>query len=433
MEAVELKLNDGQKAATAAILDWLQDPEEMFFLLQGPAGTGKTFCLQHVMHEFKGRMLFTAPTNKATRVLRETLSTDGKYKPDCRTTFSALGLKMEANGEVKEITNPEDPVDLSDYRVMVVDEGSMVSTVLLREVIAAANRSNIKILFMLDEFQLPPVKEERSPVLDLKAPRAALTQVMRHDNQILKLATAIRGQIGKIQTSLKLVTDWDGVEGVRVHPVRGQFMHAIQQAAEAGHFTADGDGRVRAKAIAWRNVTVDTLNRHIRNIIFDSDIASENIWLPDDRVIFTGPARNLEDEPIASTDDEGTVLHVAEDWHQFYPEYKVFNITIDLMDGRRVNSWALHPDSEKAVANKLALLSAEAKVERRKWKQFWDLKEAFHTLRHAYAITAHRSQGSTYEDVFVDYRDVLLNPNRKEAWQCLYVAATRAKKRLELA
>jgi exodeoxyribonuclease V len=432
MEAVEL--NSDQQAATTAILDWLKDPESgQFFILSGPAGTGKTFCIQRVVQEYKGRLLFTAPTNKATRVLRETLGKGGEYKPQCCTTFSALGLRLEPSGEVKVITNPDDPVDLSDYRCIVVDEGSMVSRPLLQALRDAVNSTGVKVLFMLDEYQLPPVGEERSLVLSLDARKAELTKVMRHDNQILTLATAIRGQIGQMQTSLRLVSDFTGDEGVWVMPVRGQFMHRIQEAALAGYFNADGQGRVRSKAIAWRNVTVDSLNRHIRNTLFPDGVAGENMWLPDDRVIFTAPARNLEDEPIASTDDEGTILHVAEGWHQFYPEYKVWNMMLDLVDGRRVNTWVLHPDSEKAVANKLAQIAAEAKVERRKWKFYWDLKDAFHSLRHAYAITAHRSQGSTYEDVFVDYRDILLNQTRREAWQCLYVAATRAKKRLVLA
>ena len=63
---------------------------------------------------------------------------------------------------------------------------------------------------------------------------------------------------------------------------------------------------------------------------------------------------------------------------------------------------------------------------------FWEFKEAFHKLRHAYAITAHRSQGSTYDTAFVDWRDILLNRNRGEAFRCLYVACTRPKRRLFL-
>ena len=66
------------------------------------------------------------------------------------------------------------------------------------------------------------------------------------------------------------------------------------------------------------------------------------------------------------------------------------------------------------------------------WSKFWTLKEAFHNVRHGYATTAPRSQGSTYETSFVDWRDILANRNPTEARRCLYVAFTRAKYRVFL-
>ena len=76
--------------------------------------------------------------------------------------------------------------------------------------------------------------------------------------------------------------------------------------------------------------------------------------------------------------------------------------------------------------------SAEARVAPRKWGAFWEFKDAFHKLRHSYAITAHRSQGSTYNAAFVNWQDILLNRNKPEAMRCLYVACSRPKKELYL-
>ena len=70
---------------------------------------------------------------------------------------------------------------------------------------------------------------------------------------------------------------------------------------------------------------------------------------------------------------------------------------------------------------------------RGKWKDFWLFKEAFHSVRHAYAITAHRSQGSTYTTVLGDYKDVLVNRTRHEALRCFYVMCTRPTTSLVLA
>jgi ATP-dependent exoDNAse (exonuclease V) alpha subunit len=39
----------------------------------------------------------------------------------------------------------------------------------------------------------------------------------------------------------------------------------------------------------------------------------------------------------------------------------------------------------------------------------------------------HNSQGSTFDNVFVDFRDIYANKVLSEADRCLYVAVTRAR------
>ena len=72
-------------------------------------------------------------------------------------------------------------------------------------------------------------------------------------------------------------------------------------------------------------------------------------------------------------------------------------------------------------------MSKQAKQKKISWGGFWALKNEFmHDVRPCHAITAHRSQGSTYRSVFVDVEDILSNYNTTEALRCLYVACTRA-------
>jgi ATP-dependent exoDNAse (exonuclease V) alpha subunit len=51
-------------------------------------------------------------------------------------------------------------------------------------------------------------------------------------------------------------------------------------------------------------------------------------------------------------------------------------------------------------------------------------------IQPAHAITVHRSQGSTFQDVFLDMPSLLANPRRNECLQLIYVAVTRARGRL---
>lgn len=419
------QLNDQQAAALEAITDWLAHGDESFFVLSGFAGTGKTYTVRALRKQVP-RLVFTAPTNKAVRVLRETLTEDN-YKPECRTTFSLLGLRMQANGEVKEIGKPEDgdeTIDLSSYRLIVVDEGSMVSKILFDYIQKAAYAHKVKFLFMGDSAQLPPVNEVKSRIWDYEG--ACLTKVMRYDNQLLALATHIREQLQHPIPRLKLETNWDAENEEGVKKI-GQ-VETIQRwraLVAAGHFQEPN----RVKVIAWRNVTVDKYNKIIRDMIFPD---AQELWATGDRIIMTAPAKNLDDEIVARTDDEGTVQRVSIDWHPVYGEFKCYTLSVEFDDGFTTAIRLLHPEFFKAFAAKSESLAQDARRDKRLWKSFWDLKDSFHSARYAYAITAHRSQGSTYESTFVDWRDILINPNGPESTRCLYVACTRAKKQLFL-
>jgi exodeoxyribonuclease-5 len=61
------------------------------------------------------------------------------------------------------------------------------------------------------------------------------------------------------------------------------------------------------------------------------------------------------------------------------------------------------------------------------WREFYAMQEFFIDLRPGHAMTVHKSQGSTYDEVFVDYRNILKNRNVREADRMLYVAVTRAR------
>ncbi len=59
--------------------------------------------------------------------------------------------------------------------------------------------------------------------------------------------------------------------------------------------------------------------------------------------------------------------------------------------------------------------------------------DQFAQINYGNVITTHRSQGSTYKRVYVDIMDIISsNNNKKEGFQCLYTAVTRASDNLEI-
>ena len=66
----------------------------------------------------------------------------------------------------------------------------------------------------------------------------------------------------------------------------------------------------------------------------------------------------------------------------------------------------------------------------KQWEIFWEFRQQFHDVNYAYSLTVHKSQGSTFQDVFIDLPDLTRNSKVVERNQLCYVAFTRAAKRV---
>lgn len=419
--------NEEQQAAIDAMLAFVSDPDPIspFFVLSGYAGTGKTFCMRALVSKTRQsriKFAFTAPTNKAAKVLR-------RITGEASTIYSLLGLRIDKSGELKELVVGQMPPDLSEIDVIVIDEAGMVNKNLmgiLREKVEPMQGS-LKVIFMGDEAQLPPVGEATSPIW--KEPNATVSKlfrVMRHDNQILTLVTSIRESVFHFSPNITIKSDNDGQQGVW-KVTKSKFKDLIYDAGIKGEF-ADG---ALTKVIAWRNIRVGEYNSLIRSGIFGVD-ARPGWYLPGDRVIAAGPCKQGEDM-ILGTDDEALVESVKEGVHPMESAYKILELRCRTETNITIRLTVLHPDSAEKFASDCAKLAHEARGNGKLWKKFWNLKDLFHEVKYAYAITAHRAQGSTYTKVFVDYQDILLNRDRTEAFKCLYTATSRPTTQLYLA
>lgn len=423
-----------QAEAIATIINWFNSPSPEFYTLQGYAGTGKSFLVAHlaksgikrppedpniIWSQVKPEQIcFTAPTNKAVKVLRGYLDNAGLSACTTKTIYALLGLSLQANGEVKELTSPEEPVDLSHFELIIVDEASMVNRFLFEAIRTAIANWNVPFLFMGDPAQLPPVGEASTPVWKIEN-KSLLTTVMRYGDSMLDLATSIRNVVDNPFPSIKIETK---------PPVyrlgKSDWYDKIIENLE---LFKTGD----AKVISWRNITVDKYNAFIRGHIFGLREAKSSVWLPTDKIVATAHLKNLDDETFMKTDEEATILQVAVGHHPRHTEYEIWNLLCELDNGRKVTIRTLTPEGQFALNNKLNELSMEAKSGKRyKWREFWKLKEAFNEVRHSYAITSHRSQGSSYIKTFVDLEDIMLNRNRAEAFRSLYVSCTRQRQEI---
>jgi exodeoxyribonuclease-5 len=215
--------------------------------------------------------------------------------------------------------------------------------------------------------------------------------------------------------AIKIVTDGDAVQRV----TKVGFENALTEYLPeifAG----------QSKVIAWRNVTVDAYNISIRKRIFPTDW--QTLWLPTDKVVATAPLQDLEENTFMRTDEEAEILQTAIGHHPLHRDIEIWNILAKLDNGTKVTLRVPTETGAFNLNNKLEDLSLRAKKgERRLWRDFWRMKDSFHAIRHSYALTTHRSQGSSYTRVFIDLDDIMRNKEKSEAFRSLYVAVTRAR------
>ena len=84
--------------------------------------------------------------------------------------------------------------------------------------------------------------------------------------------------------------------------------------------------------------------------------------------------------------------------------------------------------------SKLAINVFWQKIVQQLWEfYYYFFIDYFAQINYGNAITTHRSQGSTYKRVYVDLIDIInCNDVKKEGFQCLYTAVTRASENLDL-
>jgi len=409
-EILGFELSEDQKKAWAKIKPWTEN-DEPYFVIRGFAGVGKSAMLK-LLTTLPLTLYFTAPTNKATKVLAKFI---GK---ECKTTFSQLGLRMNSDDEKLVMEYGADAPYFPRGSILVVDEASMVGHELFKFIDEVREKSDVKILYTGDPVQLPPVGEKTSKSwksVNKNKNLAILKKVMRYDNQVLTLATRIREQMKVKDYSFPILDDNDGISGVFLEH-KMDFKRRIRNLNSPDMFTKN-------KIIAWRNKTVNKYN----------DMVRENLGFNDpfniDDVILLAEPLEVDDQIVAHIDDEFKVysIHDTEIKTNGGRYINVYALGVENEEGRHIlNVPKDYSDLDELLNEKAAFAKTRKGFDKKEaWHDFWQTKKMFMKTRFGYAITAHRAQGSTYENCYVESRDILINQNHSEAFRCLYVAVTR--------
>lgn len=426
-----MQLNSDQQFAVDSVVSGFLEKNLKGFTVIGEGGTGKTTSVMEAAQRLLDaglKVLFTAPTNKAVKQLEKSARRYGLTMDNVafQTLHSAMGLAMLPSEENKIAVRSGKGV-LMLFDVIVVDEASMLSSrALFDHLLPQADEHNVKILFMGDDMQLPPVKEQKSKAFEV-FDKVRLTIVERQagDSGILTLNAPLREAI---KNGKRFMSPEEYGPGVEVVQAANFLKYVVSQFDE----NTDLDEQ---RVLAWRNSRVNEINAAIRRKIYGKDAARFEI---DERVVTGGPIRS-GDVGLLSTDEECLVKQVREgtvEDEETGELYKTHMLVLAPIHAeiKQVFAHVLHEqevDRYQQRLNELASFAKKSPAEARGyWAMYHRFKDLFSDIRYCYCLTVHRSQGSTYRKAFVDLNDILSNNIRTERQSLTYVAFSRPSEEL---
>lgn len=453
-----MQLNHGQQIAVDGVREDIENDEPGAAIV-GEGGTGKTYSTTDLLRGWLAegkKALMVAPTNKAVKQLEKAARAAGLDLTKIRfsTVHSALGLALMPSSERKHVSRTGESV-LPHYDIMVLDEGSMVNSVLLENYIMPdiellrANGKKLFVLAMGDLMQLPPVKETRSPIFDLfkvyelTQNQRQLTNPDGTDNGILTLCRALRQAIEKNGAFFFNKQPKEPLARHTIFPVvpeHNVFIHNDRSFMDTllSRFDMNTDLE-EVRVIAWRNDRIDWLNNQIRRKIYGSDVAMFELG---EQVVTGGPVMDDQRNTILGTDEECRVAAVTESYvfdERANEEWRTICLCLHPIYAEvgQVFVHVVHPEERARYNAKVEAMAKEAKEANDsmrfvKWRRFHEFRDLFNDIRYCYAITAHRAQGSTYKFGFVDVKDMLDNPMREERQRLAYVGLSRFQHEVHL-
>lgn len=416
------------------LLEILQTSKRV--VLKGSAGVGKTFSTDEIIDRLTAsipsykRIYVSAPTNKAVGVLTSKINTIRKNVL-LLTTHSAMkiGMVVDRHTGKKEFIPrySEKNPPLKDVAIFIIDECSMIGEKMLEYIEEHATKQRCTVIFIGDDKQIIPVKEQVRVVFEQDYPTVELTEIVRQEegNPIITLSRNI-SEIWKYKTRL--------VETEEDEPRKG-FVYTFDEDKIIDEL-AKVNGTDELKYLAWTNEDVDTINRKVREKIYNTPAKIEQ----GESLIFDEPYGEYytSEEIKVETLDIDTIVYtvVQEDMGTF--EVKDVALKCYIINGKKVDTWGdgklewtgvfiIHEDSEKHFENTARVLMYACGKKRLKHTTRYDFLNNFANTKYNHALTVHKSQGSSYQQTIVNVGNIDLNPDQQDKNGILYTSITRAK------
>lgn len=306
----------------------------------------------------------------------------------------------------------------------------MVGEDLFQYVENEVNAGRVKAVLMVgDKYQLPVVNDRMMELDDTH--RYELTEVVRQakGNPLIKLSMDLRKCI-EMQRYPKISAILDRHPDVPMAKSVQDFFKA---------YAAD-DTDINFRVIgSYTNEMVNNYNRTVRQAL-----------LPNDPYLKAGDTVVLQAPNVEKIDKNNVKM-----LHSNGQRVELFGVikTTKKIKGTEIHYYKcadeqskqldiIAPESEQdfyQVLEKISGNAKQAKGEFRKelWQEYFQLKEEFTEVKYIYSATVHKLQGSSFQSVYGDIRDIQSMQGKDaktddQLFRLLYVLVTRSSDKLML-
>jgi hypothetical protein len=288
----------------------------------------------------------------------------------------------------------------------------MISKDLLQQIRYCCN----KVVYIGDPYQLPPVKEMLSSVFNGKVHMLKEHKRQEGKHAILDLAESFR----------TILEQGPPFQWPRIQHIPGEI--EIIDGNEFGklvtpRFSVPGENR-DIKILAWTNKKILAYNRKLRSLYTPSPILVEGEWVI---------CNNTHTQGI-SYDPKPVYRRIHQDWPMqivrigsLYPgeyETNMYKVVCSTPVGNVEFQTPERPEDRGRLLKYL--------FKQKKYKEYFSIKNSWTDLRTLGAQTIHKSQGSTYREVFLDLDDISRNNKWHDIARLMYVGLTRATDKVYL-
>lgn len=377
---LNIKYNEEQINAITSVF------ENNIVIITGGPGTGKTTIINGILNLYKlvyklsdngltNKVALIAPTGRASKRMSET------------TNFGASTIHRYLKWNKENNTFGINEFNKNNHSLVIIDETSMIDTVLFNNLLKGL-RSNVKLVFVGDEYQLPSV----SPGLILndliesnKFKHVRLNNIYRQSSNsyIPILAQEIKNK--ELTEFLDKKDDYNFIE-CNTRDIKRIVLDIAKKTLNKGL----NENNLQILAPMYKGeIGIDNLNANLQNI-------------------FNPHKDNVSEVSI------GTITYRVND--------KVLNLVNDVDKGIYNGDIGYIYDIDINSKSDFIRINFDNNIVSFK-------REELISIKHAYAISVHKSQGSEFDHVIIpiskNYSKMLYN-------KLIYTGISRAKKSLIL-